>query len=135
MRETGGVSAEPFARAAHAAISGYFRKLEPTPGPNLSTQRHSASRTPRFHARDRPGLPGGPTSQRFSHISVLVWQLRLQPIPSPRRELVLRQLAAEALDRVEREYGGLGLVVRVEMWTMMLATRLNEHPNDDSEES
>jgi hypothetical protein len=48
--------------------------------------------------------------------------------------LGLRQPPAQALDRVEREYGGLVLIVRVEVRPMMWFTRLNEHPNDDPEE-
>jgi hypothetical protein len=49
--------------------------------------------------------------------------------------LGLRQSAAEAVERVDREDGGLILIVRVEMRPMMRLAGLDEHANDDSEES
>jgi hypothetical protein len=49
--------------------------------------------------------------------------------------LGLRQLPTQALERVEREDGRVVLIVRVEMRAMMWVTRLNEHPNNDPEES
>jgi hypothetical protein len=49
--------------------------------------------------------------------------------------LRLRQASAEALNRVDREDGGLVLVIRVEMRPMMVPARFDEHPDDDPEES
>src|SRR5207253_2620080 len=49
--------------------------------------------------------------------------------------LRLRQAAAEALQRIEREDRCLVLVVRVEMCAMMLTAGFHEHPNDNPEEA
>jgi hypothetical protein len=48
--------------------------------------------------------------------------------------LGLRQPPTQALDGVEREDGGVLLIVRMEMRPMMWVTRLYEHPNGDPEE-
>ena len=49
--------------------------------------------------------------------------------------LCLGQAPAQTLNRVQGEHGGLVLIVRVEMRTVMRSPDFNEHPNDDSEES
>lgn len=45
------------------------------------------------------------------------------------------QGAAEALDRVEREYCRVLLIVRVEVGAMMGAARFDEHANHDAKKS
>jgi hypothetical protein len=49
--------------------------------------------------------------------------------------LRLRQAAPEALDGIDGEHGGMFLVVRVKMRSMMLPAGFNEHPDDNSEET
>ena len=44
-----------------------------------------------------------------------------------------RHASAQTLQGVDREDGGVVLVVRMKMWAVMGATDLDEHPNDDSE--
>lgn len=45
------------------------------------------------------------------------------------------QFAAQALERVDREDGRVLLVVRMKVRTMVRATSLDEHSDDDPEES
>ncbi len=45
-----------------------------------------------------------------------------------------RKTATEALKRINREDSRLILIVSVKMRTVVLATGLDEHPDDDSEE-
>ena len=54
---------------------------------------------------------------------------------STRRLLRLREAAAQALEGVDRQDGGVRLIERVEVRTVVLNTGLDEHADDDSEES
>jgi hypothetical protein len=46
-----------------------------------------------------------------------------------------RQIAANALDRIESEHG-LGILIRsMKVWPVVRGADFDEHPNDDSEES
>jgi hypothetical protein len=79
----------------------------------------------------------------------LDWRLtRLQQLPilsqffpvnlSPRLDeatLSRRQLPAQTLDGVDGEHGGVLLVVRVKVRSMMLPARLHEHPDHDAKEA
>jgi hypothetical protein len=49
--------------------------------------------------------------------------------------LGLREGAAEALERVDREHRRMFLLVRVEVGAVVLPTGFDEHSNDDSEEA